>query len=151
MSEGSSALGLVVATRDPIRFTIHRIPSRKGWRRSMRTIQDLFAEERSMVTMSLGDHIEELRRRLTLALLGLVVGVVVTLIPPLNLGRPGRSANPSPRSGPSRLLRQAGGREPRLPMRPAPIRRSPHGYRPKRSLEPSARFFPTYPLPPSTP
>jgi sec-independent protein translocase protein TatC len=53
----------------------------------MRTIQDLFTEERSMVTMSLGDHIEELRRRLALALLGLVVGVVVTLIPPLNLGR----------------------------------------------------------------
>jgi len=49
--------------------------------------QDLFAEERSMVTMSLGDHIEELRRHLTLALLGLVVAVVVTLIPPLNLGR----------------------------------------------------------------
>ena len=40
-----------------------------------------------MVTMSLGDHIEELRRHLVLALLGLVVGVVVTLIPPLNLGR----------------------------------------------------------------
>jgi sec-independent protein translocase protein TatC len=53
----------------------------------MRTEPDLFTEEQSMVTMSLGDHIEELRRRLALALLGLVVGVVVTLIPPLNLGR----------------------------------------------------------------
>jgi len=53
----------------------------------MRTEHDLFTEERLMVTMSLGDHIEELRRRLALALLGLVVGVVVTLIPPLNLGR----------------------------------------------------------------
>jgi sec-independent protein translocase protein TatC len=53
----------------------------------MRTQQDLFAEERSMAAMSLGDHIEELRRRLILALLGLVVGVIVTLTPPLNLGR----------------------------------------------------------------
>ncbi len=53
----------------------------------MPTDQDLFVEERSMVTMSLGDHIEELRRHLILALLGLIVGVVVTLIPPLNLGR----------------------------------------------------------------
>jgi sec-independent protein translocase protein TatC len=53
----------------------------------MRTEQDLFTEDQSMVTMSLGDHIEELRRRLALALLGLVVGIVVTLIPPLNLGR----------------------------------------------------------------
>jgi len=49
--------------------------------------QGLFAEERTMVTMSFGDHIEQLRRHLTLALLGLVVGVVVTMIPPLNLGR----------------------------------------------------------------
>jgi sec-independent protein translocase protein TatC len=53
----------------------------------MRTERDLFTEERSMVTMSLGDHIEELRRRLALAMLGLVVGVVVALIPPLNLAR----------------------------------------------------------------
>ena len=40
-----------------------------------------------MVAMSLGDHIEALRRHLILALLGLLVGIVVTLIPPLNLGR----------------------------------------------------------------
>ena len=53
----------------------------------MPTDQGLFAEERSMVTMSFGDHIEELRRHLILALLGLFVGIVVTLIPPLNLGR----------------------------------------------------------------
>lgn len=53
----------------------------------MPTDQGLFAEERSMVAMSLGDHIEELRRHLILALLGLFVGIVVTLIPPLNLGR----------------------------------------------------------------
>ena len=65
----------------------------------MRTIQDLFTEERSMVTMSLGDHIEELRRRLALALLGLVVGVVVTLIPPVNLGRQVVQQIQRPRSG----------------------------------------------------
>src|SRR5262245_4170375 len=53
----------------------------------MPTNRDLFVEERSMVTMSFGDHIEELRRRLILALLGLFVGVVVALFPPLNLGR----------------------------------------------------------------
>jgi sec-independent protein translocase protein TatC len=53
----------------------------------MPTNRDLFVEERSMVTMSFGDHIEELRRRLILALLGLFAGVVVALIPPLNLGR----------------------------------------------------------------
>ncbi len=39
-----------------------------------------------MVAMSFGDHIEELRLRLVLALLGLVVGVILSLIPPLNLG-----------------------------------------------------------------
>jgi sec-independent protein translocase protein TatC len=47
----------------------------------------LFDEERTMVTMSLGDHIEELRRRLIRALLGLFTGVILTLIPPLDLGR----------------------------------------------------------------
>ena len=47
---------------------------------------DLFAEEQSMVSMSFGDHIEELRTRLILALLGLAVGVVLTFVPPLNLG-----------------------------------------------------------------
>src|SRR3954452_2872436 len=49
--------------------------------------RDLFTEEQSMVTMSFGDHIEELRARLILALLGLLVGVVVTFIPGLNLGK----------------------------------------------------------------
>jgi sec-independent protein translocase protein TatC len=53
----------------------------------MPTDQGLFTEERSMVAMSFGDHIEELRRHLILALLGLFVGIAVTLIPPLNLGR----------------------------------------------------------------
>ncbi len=53
----------------------------------MSTERDLFDEEQSMVAMSFGDHIEELRIRLILALLGLAVGVVVTLIPPLNLGK----------------------------------------------------------------
>ncbi len=40
-----------------------------------------------MVTLSFGDHIEELRWRLILAILGVFVGVIATLIPPLNLGR----------------------------------------------------------------
>jgi sec-independent protein translocase protein TatC len=53
----------------------------------MPTDQALFAEERSMVTMSLGEHIEDLRRHLILALLGLFAGIVVTLIPPVYLGR----------------------------------------------------------------
>jgi sec-independent protein translocase protein TatC len=48
--------------------------------------KDLFTEERHMVTMSFGDHLEELRVRLILALLGLVVGVIITFIPPF-LGR----------------------------------------------------------------
>lgn len=48
---------------------------------------DLFREEEEMTTMSFGDHLEELRIRLVLALLGLSVGVVLTFIPPVNLGR----------------------------------------------------------------
>jgi sec-independent protein translocase protein TatC len=53
----------------------------------MPTDQDLFAEEQSMATMSFGEHIEELRVRLILALLGLLAGVVVVFIPPLDLGK----------------------------------------------------------------
>jgi sec-independent protein translocase protein TatC len=53
----------------------------------MPTDRDLFAEEQTMVSMSFGEHIEELRTRLILALLGLMVGVVVTFIPPLDLGK----------------------------------------------------------------
>jgi sec-independent protein translocase protein TatC len=51
----------------------------------MPTDQDLFTEEQSMTTMSFGEHIEELRVRLILALLGLVVGVIVVFIPPLDI------------------------------------------------------------------
>ncbi len=47
--------------------------------------QDLFTEEKSMVTMSFGDHIEELRVRLILALLGLFFGLVVVFLPPLDI------------------------------------------------------------------
>ena len=36
--------------------------------------------------MSFGEHIEELRVRLILALLGLFVGVIVVFIPPLDIG-----------------------------------------------------------------
>ena len=39
-----------------------------------------------MVTMSFGEHIEELRVRLILALIGLFVGVIVVFIPPLDIG-----------------------------------------------------------------
>lgn len=48
---------------------------------------DLFAEEQTMVSMSFGDHIEELRRHLILGVLGLFVGVTITFIPPFNLGQ----------------------------------------------------------------
>ena len=57
-----------------------------GWFTSMPNDQDLFAEEQSMVTMSFGEHIEELRVRLILALIGLFVGVIVVFIPPLDIG-----------------------------------------------------------------
>lgn len=53
----------------------------------MSTDKDLFSEEDSMVAMSFGEHLEELRARLILGLLGLVVGVLVTFVPPLNLGK----------------------------------------------------------------
>ena len=53
----------------------------------MPTDNDLFAEEQTMVTMSFGDHIEELRLRLILGLYGLVIGVVLTLLPGVNLGK----------------------------------------------------------------
>ena len=49
--------------------------------------KDLFAEEQTMDAMSFGDHIEELRTRLILALFGLMAGVVLTLLPGLNLGK----------------------------------------------------------------
>jgi len=52
----------------------------------MATERDLFEEEQEMVAMSFGDHIEELRLRLVLALLGLGAGVVLSVIPPLSLG-----------------------------------------------------------------
>jgi sec-independent protein translocase protein TatC len=52
----------------------------------MPTDQDLFSEEQSMATMSFGEHIEELRVRLILALLGLFAGVIVVFIPPLDIG-----------------------------------------------------------------
>ncbi len=52
----------------------------------MSSDDDLFAEEQSMVTMSFGEHIEELRLRLILALIGLFVGVIVVFIPPFDIG-----------------------------------------------------------------
>jgi sec-independent protein translocase protein TatC len=53
----------------------------------MPTDQDLFAEEKSMATMSFGEHIEELRVRLILGLLGLVVGVIVVFLPPMEIAK----------------------------------------------------------------
>jgi sec-independent protein translocase protein TatC len=50
------------------------------------TDKDLFNEEQTMVAMSFGDHLEELRVRLILAVLFLMGGVVLTFIPPLSLG-----------------------------------------------------------------
>lgn len=51
------------------------------------TEDDLFAEEQTMPAMSFGEHIEDLRRHLILALIGLFVGVLITFIPPLSLGQ----------------------------------------------------------------
>ncbi len=47
----------------------------------MPTDKDLFAEEQQMVSMSFGDHIEDLRYRLVLALIGLFLGMIVTFVP----------------------------------------------------------------------
>ncbi len=57
-----------------------------GWFTSMPNDHDLFAEEQSMATMSFGEHIEELRVRLILALIGLFVGVLVVFVPPFDIG-----------------------------------------------------------------
>ncbi len=43
--------------------------------------KDLFAEEQAMPAMSFGEHIEELRVRLVLALIGLFIGVMITFVP----------------------------------------------------------------------
>ncbi len=47
----------------------------------MPTDKDLFAEEQTMVSMSFGDHIEDLRYRLILALGGLFLGLIITFVP----------------------------------------------------------------------
>ena len=49
--------------------------------------RDLFVEEQTMVTMSFGEHLEELRVRLILALAGLFVGVLIVFIPPMDIGK----------------------------------------------------------------
>jgi sec-independent protein translocase protein TatC len=53
----------------------------------MPTDKDLFAEENQMVSMSFGDHIEDLRYRLVLGLVGLVVGMLISFIPLPILGQ----------------------------------------------------------------
>ncbi len=57
------------------------LPDAGEWNDPMRTDKDLFAEETQMVSMSFGDHIEDLRYRLVLALIGLFVGMVISFIP----------------------------------------------------------------------
>jgi sec-independent protein translocase protein TatC len=52
----------------------------------MPTDKDLFSEEQEMVAMSFGEHLEELRTRLFLGLAGLMVGVIITFVPPMNIG-----------------------------------------------------------------
>jgi sec-independent protein translocase protein TatC len=49
--------------------------------RQLPTERDLFAEEQAMPSMSFGDHIEELRARLILAIVGLAIGTFVAFIP----------------------------------------------------------------------
>ena len=49
--------------------------------------RDLFTEETSMVSMSFGEHLDDLRKHLIRAVLGLFVGVIITFIPPLDLGQ----------------------------------------------------------------
>lgn len=53
----------------------------------MPTDRDLFVEEQTMTTMSFGEHLEELRVRLILALAGLMVGVLIVFVPPLDIGK----------------------------------------------------------------
>ena len=58
-----------------------------------------------MVTMSFGEHIEELRVRLILALIGLFVGVIVVFIPPLDIGwRVMKKMEEPAKVGPRRVL-----------------------------------------------
>ena len=49
--------------------------------------RDLFTEETSMVSMSFGEHLDDLRKHLMLAVIGLFVGVIITFIPPLDIGQ----------------------------------------------------------------
>ena len=77
----------------------------------MPTDHDLFAEEQSMATMSFGDHIEELRVRLILALLGLFVGVVVVFLPPLDIATRVMREHGGSGQGCPRLVLQPGIRE----------------------------------------
>ena len=51
------------------------------------TETDLFSEEQSMRSMSFGDHLEELRSHLILALIGLFAGVMIAFIPPIGWGK----------------------------------------------------------------
>ena len=87
--------GLGTGRRDPRLLPNHTAPALSaqppdsaGWATPMATSdKDLFAEEDDDGRDELRRALEELRVRLILALLGLVVGVVITFIPPLFLGQ----------------------------------------------------------------
>ena len=79
----------------------------------------------TMATMSFGEHIEELRVRLILALIGLFVGVIMAFIPPLDLGwRVMKSMEAPAKARPGAVLpqrvRQEGRSRPRRPRRVSP-------------------------------
>ena len=70
-----------------------------------------------MATMSFGEHIEELRVRLILALLGLFVGVIVVFLPPLDIAYACHEEHGSPGQGGARRVLQAGVRQESQPGR----------------------------------
>ena len=90
----------------------------------MPTERDLFAEEQTMATMSFGEHIEELRVRLILALSGLFVGVVIAFIPYLDLGKRVMKSMERRRPMPSStFIEMSTRRRPSWPRRPRRSRR----------------------------
>ena len=113
----------------------------------MRTNLSLFDEERTMVTMSLGDHIEELRHRLIRALFGLFAGMILTLIPPLSLGRlvVNQLQEPARRTLVAFHAEQAS-KERRMPAVQRLTLPCPHEYRRQHLLMPSGKCSPTCPL-----
>jgi sec-independent protein translocase protein TatC len=81
LGTGRSAPRLLPTTNADDRHASTSPQLRGGWIDLMRSDKDLFAEESQMVSMSFGDHIEDLRYRLILGIIGLFVGMIVTFIP----------------------------------------------------------------------